>query len=72
MDAVCIVKDTIVIYRNNDTILIVISSKHYFSILKNTSLKSSLTLRRHCNLGTLFEVYFCALTNIKRLLFLIL
>ena len=42
------VKDIIVIYRKNETFLIFISSKRYFSILKIQYLiKSSLTLRRH-------------------------
>ena len=46
IDAILVVKDIIVIYRKNEAILIVISLKRYFSHLE---LKSSLTLRRHCN-----------------------
>ena len=40
----------ILMWSKNETILILISSKRYFGILKsNTYFKSSLTLRRHCN-----------------------
>ena len=46
IDALLVVKDIIVIYRKNEAILILISLKRYFSHLE---LKSSLTLRRHCN-----------------------
>ena len=41
-------KDIIVIYIKNETILILISLKRYFS---HPELKSSLTVRRHCNSG---------------------
>ena len=42
------VKDIIVIFRKNETILTLISLKRYFS---HSKLKSCLTLRRHCNSG---------------------
>ena len=45
------VKDIIVIYRKNETILILISLKRYFSHPKKSIFKSSLMLRRHCHFG---------------------
>ena len=52
---VFVVKDIIEIFRKIKTILILISFKRYFShpekSILNLSLKSSLTLRRHCNSG---------------------
>ena len=48
---VFVVKDIIVIFRKIKPILILISFKRYFSHPKNSILKSSLTLRRHCNSG---------------------
>ena len=44
IDAVLVVNDIIVIYRKNETILILISLKRY----KN---QYSITLRRRCNFG---------------------
>ena len=46
-----VVKGIIVIYRKNETILILVSLKRYFSHPDQSILKSSLTLRRHCNSG---------------------
>ena len=47
------VKDVIVIYKENETVLILIRLKHYFSHPEKlkTLLKSSLTLRRYRNCG---------------------
>ena len=45
------VKDIVVVFRKIKTILILISFKRYFSHPEKSILKSSLTLRRHCNSG---------------------
>ena len=51
IDAVLVVKDIIVIYRKNETILVLISLKRYFSHPEKSILKSSSTLRRLFNSG---------------------
>ena len=51
IDTVLAVKDINVIFRKNETILILISAKRYFSHPEKSTLKSYLTLRRHCNSG---------------------
>ena len=48
---VFVVKDIIVIFRKIKTILILIRFKRNFSDPEKSLLKSSLTLRRHCNSG---------------------
>ena len=52
---VFVVKDTIEIFIKNETMLILISLKRYFSHLEKSLLnfRSFLTLRRHCNSGLL-------------------
>ena len=49
---VLMVKDIIMIFRKIKTIMILISLKPYFSHPEKSILKSSLTLRRHCNSGS--------------------
>ena len=53
---VFVVKD-IIVSSENKTILISISFKRYFSHPEKSKLKSSLTLRRHCNSGPWPRVY---------------
>ena len=53
------VKNIIVIYRKNENVFILISSKSYFHILKNQYLKSSLALRRHYKFGSWLIRFWC-------------
>ena len=55
---VLVVKDIIVIFIKDETISILISFKRYFSHPEKSILKSSLTLRRHCNSGPRAFAYY--------------
>ena len=46
---VFVAKDIFVIFRKIKAILILVSFKRHFSQSEKSVLKSSLTLRRHCN-----------------------